>query len=163
MGAPSVVVRLVLGQDQPQVSFAEDQRPVGDLRPGGEYEPFGIGVRPAASGRDLRGPDTGAGQGRVERCGELPGPDANQEREVGGAIAEVHKEIADLLRGPRPVRVRGDPRMCTHRLPTSITHKQYSRPSVMVQSTWKTSQELRCQAAVFSVLAAVFGQAVASS
>jgi hypothetical protein len=33
MGAPSVVVGLVLGQDQPQVSFAEDQHPVGDLGP----------------------------------------------------------------------------------------------------------------------------------
>jgi hypothetical protein len=32
---------LVLSQDRPQVPFAEDQHPVGDLRPGGEHEPFG--------------------------------------------------------------------------------------------------------------------------
>ena len=44
---------------------------------------------------------------RVEGFGELPGPVANQEPEVRGKIAEVHQEIADLLRGPRPVRVRG--------------------------------------------------------
>jgi hypothetical protein len=98
MRSPSVVVRFVLGQDQPQVSLAGDQHPVGDLCPGGEYEPFGIGVRPGAPGRDLHGFDTGAGQGRIERCGELPGPVADQEPEVRGVIAEVHQEIADLPR-----------------------------------------------------------------
>jgi len=85
------------------VSFAEDQHPVGDLGPGGEHEPFGECVRPGASGRDLHGFDTGAGQGRVERCGELPGPVADQEPEVRGVIAGAGQEIADLLRGPRPV------------------------------------------------------------
>jgi len=109
MRAPSVVVRLVPGQDQPQVSFAENQHPVCDLRPGGEYEPFGIGVRPGASGRNLHRLDPGAGQRRIEGCGELPGPVAEEEPDVGGEIAEVHQEIADLLRRPRLVRVRGDP------------------------------------------------------
>ena len=33
MGSPSVV----LGQDQPQMPFAEDQHPVGDLGPGCEH------------------------------------------------------------------------------------------------------------------------------
>ena len=82
------------------MSFAEDQHPVGDLRPGSEYEPFGKGARPGASGRNLHGFDTGAGQSRIERCGELPGPVAAREPEVRGVIAEVHQEIADLLRGP---------------------------------------------------------------
>jgi hypothetical protein len=35
---------LVLGQDRPQMPLAEDQHPVGDLRPGGEHEPFRISV-----------------------------------------------------------------------------------------------------------------------
>ena len=65
--------------------------------------------RPRAPGRDLHRLDTGAGQDRVEGCGELPGPVADQEPEVRGAVTEVHQQIADLLRGPRPVRVRGDP------------------------------------------------------
>ena len=46
----------------------------------------------------------------------MPGPEGapvqqctGATRQVRGVIAEVHKEIADLLRGPRPVRVRGDP------------------------------------------------------
>ena len=37
MGASSVVVGLVLGQDRPQMPLAEDQHPVGDLGPGGEH------------------------------------------------------------------------------------------------------------------------------
>jgi hypothetical protein len=40
MGAASVVVGLVLGQDRPQVPLAEDEHPVGDLGPGGEHERF---------------------------------------------------------------------------------------------------------------------------
>ena len=39
---------------------------------------------------------------------ELPGPVADDEPEVRGTVAEIHQEIADLLCGPRPVRVRGD-------------------------------------------------------
>ena len=46
MGPPPVVMALVLGQDRPQMPFAEDQHPVGDLRPGGEHEPFRISVGP---------------------------------------------------------------------------------------------------------------------
>ena len=45
MGSSSVVVALVLGHHDAQVSFAEDQHPVGHLRPGGEHKPFGISVR----------------------------------------------------------------------------------------------------------------------
>jgi hypothetical protein len=43
-----------------------------------------------------------------EGHGELPGPVADEEPEVRGAVAEIHQKIADLLCGPRPVRVRGD-------------------------------------------------------
>jgi hypothetical protein len=53
-------------------------------------------------------------------------------------VAEVHQQIADLLGGPRPVRVRGDPRIWTKREPTSMTKKQYRRRKV-TQSTWKKS------------------------
>ncbi len=66
MGSPSVVVGLVLGQDQPQMPLPDDQHPVCGLCPGGEHEPFGIGVRPGASGRDLHGLDTSASEDRVE-------------------------------------------------------------------------------------------------
>jgi len=97
MGSPSVVMALVLSQDRPQVPFAEDQHPVGDLRPGGEHEPFGISVRARAPGRDLRYLNAGVGQDCVERRGELPGPVADQEPEACGAVSQVHQQVADLL------------------------------------------------------------------
>jgi hypothetical protein len=97
------------GEDRPQVWFTEDQHSVGHLGPGGEHEPLRKSVRAGTSGWDLHRLDIGAGQGRVERCGELPGPVADQEPEAGGVVAEVHQEIADLLGGPRPIRVCGDP------------------------------------------------------
>jgi hypothetical protein len=80
----SVVVLGILGEDRPQVAFTEDQHAVGDLGPGCEDEPFGISVRPRAPGRDPHRLDTGAGQDRVERFGELPGAVADQEPEVRG-------------------------------------------------------------------------------
>ena len=74
----------VLGQDCVLVPLAEDQHLVGDLVPGGKYEPFGIGVRARTSGRDLHRFDTGGGEDRVERFGELSGTVADEEPEVCG-------------------------------------------------------------------------------
>ena len=65
---------------------------------------FARGLR----GRDRHGVDAGAGQDRAERGGELPGPVTDQEPETGGTITQIHQQIADLLHGPGPVRVRGD-------------------------------------------------------
>src|SRR6266851_3002871 len=64
--------------------------------------------RARASGRDLHGFDAGVGQDCVERLGELPGPVADQEPEAGGAITQIHQEVADLLHGPGTARVGGD-------------------------------------------------------
>jgi hypothetical protein len=60
VGSPSVVVGLELGQDAAQVAFAEDEHPVGNLGPGGEYEPFGIGVGPRRRLRLMATIGTGA-------------------------------------------------------------------------------------------------------
>ena len=54
--------------------FAEDQHPVGDLRPRCEHEPFRISIRARTPRRDLHGLDAGIGQHRIERAGELPSP-----------------------------------------------------------------------------------------
>jgi hypothetical protein len=54
MGSSSVVVGLVPGQDRPQVPFAEDQHPVGDLGPGGEHESLGVGVGPRRQRRPVQ-------------------------------------------------------------------------------------------------------------
>jgi len=86
MGSSAVVVGLVLGHHDAQVALADDQHPVGDLGPCGEHEPLRKGVGARTSGRDLHGLDAGGGQNRVERIGELPGPVADQEPEVRGAV-----------------------------------------------------------------------------
>jgi hypothetical protein len=39
-----------LGEDGPQVPFAEDQDAVGELGSGGQHEAFGVAVRPRLSG-----------------------------------------------------------------------------------------------------------------
>ena len=53
MGASPIVVSLVPGQDRGQVSSAEDQHPVADLGPGGEHEPFRVGVGPRRQPRPV--------------------------------------------------------------------------------------------------------------
>src|SRR5690348_2658001 len=86
VGPSSVVVPGVLSENRPPVPFAEDQYPVGDLGPGGEDESFGVSVRARTAGRDLRCRGAGAGQGRVEGAGDLPGAVAGQEPEVRGPV-----------------------------------------------------------------------------
>jgi len=78
--------------------FAEDEHPVGDLGPDGEHEPFRVGVRARAAGRDLHGLDPNTGQDRVKRRSELPGPVADQEPEVRGPVTQIHQEVADPVR-----------------------------------------------------------------
>jgi hypothetical protein len=90
-----------------QVVIVQGLHPVGDLGPGREHEPLRMGIRAGTSGRDLDRFDASAGQDRVERCAELPGPAADQEPEVRGAVAKVHQEIPDLLHCPWSVRVGG--------------------------------------------------------
>jgi hypothetical protein len=59
-------------------------------------------------------------QDSVERRGELAGAVSDEEPELGGALAEIHHEVADLLGGPSAVGV-GGPSRCTDRLGTSRT------------------------------------------
>jgi hypothetical protein len=108
VGPSSVVVPGVLCENRPQVPFAEDQHPVGHLGPGGEDEPFGVGVRARAAGRNLHRLDAGGGQGRVEGRAELAGAVADQEPQARGPVTKACEQVADLLGGPRAVRVRGD-------------------------------------------------------
>ena len=137
MGRTSVVVALVLRQDQLQMPLAEDKHPVGDLGPGGEHEPFRISVRARAAGRDLHGLNPGVGQHCVERLGELSGPIANQEPEGRCTITQVHQEIADLLHGPRPVRVGGTASSCRS-TSSSASLEANDRPSRTSQPQSRT-------------------------
>jgi hypothetical protein len=54
------------------------------------------------------GPDPGVGEDRVERGGEVRSPVADHELHPVCLSAEVHKQVAGLLRGPFPGRVQGD-------------------------------------------------------
>ena len=96
----AVVVGGVPGQDKPQVVFAEDQEAVGGFGSGGADEAFGEAVRSRTSRRDLHGVDADVSQDGVERGGELAGSVADEEPEGGGAVVEVHQQVAGLLGGP---------------------------------------------------------------
>jgi len=98
----SVVVRRVLGEDAAQVSFPEDQHPVGEFGADGQHEAFGEAVRPRTPGWDLDHLDARIGQHRVERGRELSGPIADQESEPPDVLAEVHDEVAAcwVVQGP---------------------------------------------------------------
>ena len=109
MWPSTVVMRAVLGEDSPQVSFSEDHHAVGEFGSGGEHESLGEAVRSGTARRDLHHVDTDVSQDSVESCGELAGPVANEESELSGSIAEIHEKIADLLSGPFSVGVRGHP------------------------------------------------------
>jgi len=93
------------------VPFTEDQHPVGRHGPGGEHEPFGIGVRARAPGRDLHRFDADAGQDAVN----CPARSRTRNRKSAARSPEVHQEVPDLLgayavlRGPRCRNAPGPP------------------------------------------------------
>ena len=68
----------------------------------------------------------------------MTGPIADEEAEPGGMVAEVHDEVAGLLRRPRPVGMRGQAQDVPVAVATSSANK-ISRHSVTTQSRWKKS------------------------
>ena len=78
----AVVVGAVPGEDASQVPYAEDQDAVGEFGSGGQDEALGEAVRSRTSRRNLHDIYAGAGQGCVERGGELAGAVADEEPEV---------------------------------------------------------------------------------
>ena len=103
MRSPAVVVRGVHGKHVAQVPLTEDQHPVGDLGADGQHEAFGEAVRPRTPWRNPDHFDTRVRQDRIERRRKLTSPIADEEPKAGDAHAEVHDEVAGLLR-----RRRGD-------------------------------------------------------
>jgi hypothetical protein len=100
MWPPAVVVGAVLGEDGLKVPLTEDQDAVGEFGSGGQDEAFGEAVRSRASGRDLHRVDPSAGQDGIEGGGELASAVSDEEPEGGGAVVEVHQQVAGLLGGP---------------------------------------------------------------
>jgi hypothetical protein len=84
-----------------------DQHAVGEFGSDGAHEPFGEAVRSRTPSRNPDHGDAHIGQDSVERGGELAGPVSDEEPELGGALAEIHYEVADLLGGPSAVGVGG--------------------------------------------------------
>src|SRR5687768_8918954 len=100
MWAPTVVVGAVAREDGPEVPLAEDQDSVGEFGSGCQHESFGEAVRPRTARRDLHSGDPDAGQHMAEVAGELAGAVADEEPKAGGAVVEVHQQVAGLLGGP---------------------------------------------------------------
>jgi hypothetical protein len=107
VGSSPVVMPDVLREYYTQVPLVEDQHAIGEFGSEGADESFGETVRPGATRRNPDHADADIGQDNVERCRELASSVSDQTPELGGAIAEVHHEVPDLLGGPSTVRVRG--------------------------------------------------------
>jgi hypothetical protein len=84
-----VVVRRVLDEHAAEVSFPEDQHPVGEFGADGQDEAFGVAVRPWTAGRELHDVDACIDQHGVERRGELSGPIADEEPELEATCSPI--------------------------------------------------------------------------
>ena len=103
MGSPPVVMGLVLGQDRPQMPFAEDEHPVGHLCPDSEHEPFRVSVRPRAARRPAPpSPTRRAHGGRWSRA-----PDR--------AVHVQHRLVASGRKQPQPTIKRRDQELVVDR------------------------------------------------
>jgi hypothetical protein len=139
MWAMSVVMIDVLGQDMLQVALPGDEDPVGAFSADAADPAFGDRVRPWRPYRRLDDPGADGGEHRIEGGGEFGVPIADQEPHLAGALAEVHEQVAGLLRRPNSGRVGGDAgQMHTLRVPCSMKNSTYSRRKNTV-STWKKS------------------------
>jgi hypothetical protein len=110
------------------VSLPEDQHPVGDLGADGQHEAFGEAVRPRTARRDLDHLDTRVRHYRVERRRELTGPIADEEPKLSDMLAEVHHEVAGLLRPPGPVGMPGHTQDVQVAV-ADLEHELYVEPS----------------------------------
>src|ERR1039458_54548 len=103
-----VMVSLVLAQDPPQMSLVPHQGAVRELAAASPDPAFGDPVHAGRPHVAPHGPDPGAGEDRVERGGEARAAVADHERDSLRLLAEVHEQVAGLLRGPFPGGVQGD-------------------------------------------------------
>src|SRR5258708_34435318 len=137
MGAGSVVVGHVRGQDCPQMPFAEDEHPVGDLGPGGEHEPFR-----KAFARGLRdGIFTASMPAAVRTASKdavnCPARARTRNRKPAPRAPRSIRRLRICWGVHSPSGWAVAPRMQTDREPTSMTNKQYSRWGVTAPSTRK--------------------------
>ena len=89
MWPSTVVVPDVLGEHGVEVPLAQDQHAVGELGSDGEYEPFGVAVRPGAPRRDLDCREAHVRQYSVERGRELTYPIADEKPKLADPLPQV--------------------------------------------------------------------------
>ena len=99
---PVLIVDLVV-QDPPQMGLAPDESAVQEFAAASPDPAFGDGVHARRPDVAEHGPDTGVGQHRVERGGEVRAAVADHELDPVRLFAEVHEKVAGLLGGPLPV------------------------------------------------------------
>ena len=104
-----VVMLQVLSQRPAQMVLIDDQQLAGELPPKGPDHPFADRVRSGRLRRAAENPDSFRREHGVEGTGELARAVPDQELDRGRALAEVHHGVAGRLRGPRAIRVPGDP------------------------------------------------------
>jgi hypothetical protein len=107
--AVRVVMLEILLQHGRKVARSDDQKVVEALATRRPDEAFDDGVRAWRLDRGADDADAGAGEDCVEAGGELAVSVADQETELGGAVAEVHEQVAGLLGDPGAGGVGGDP------------------------------------------------------
>jgi transcriptional regulator with XRE-family HTH domain len=93
MWAVAVVVRGVLAEDSGQMTFTDDQRPVGALSADGAHPALRERVRPGRLRRSPDDADVDGGEHRVEGRGELAISVAEKEPQPCGASVELHQSL----------------------------------------------------------------------
>jgi hypothetical protein len=99
---------------------------------------------PEGPGRDLDGLHVLGGEHGVERLIVFRVPIPDEEPEGGRPLAEIHQQVAGLLRGPRRGRVRGHAED-VHGAGAGLHHEQRVEPA---QADGVEVEEVRGQHAV---------------
>src|SRR5664279_1008798 len=112
----------------------------------GADETFGERVRPWRPYRRLDYPGTDVGEHRVERCSELRVAIPDQKTEPGGPPAQIHDQVACLLRDPRPARMTGNAQN-VHTPGVELHHEEHCRRSRTVSTCKKSHASNPCACA----------------
>jgi hypothetical protein len=90
------------------MALVDDQKVVQAFTAHGPDKTFGECVGPWRPYGRLDHPGTDVGEHAVERRGELRVAVTDQEPDRGGPLAQIHQQIACLLRDPRPAGMTGN-------------------------------------------------------
>ena len=123
----TVVVPDVLREHHTQVPLTEDQYAVGEFGSDRADESFGKTIRPRTTRRNLDYANADVSKDSIKGRAELTGPISDEKPELREAVAQIHHQVADLLRRPPAVRVRGHTQQM-HRPASDLQHEQHIDP-----------------------------------